>query len=189
MDITCDEMTLATIKFDIAAGLKNISSQLDRLAAALLKGSDGRRERIDLLALENNQASLHTRQSATLNRIAKASAAPVVLVVDDEPIVLMSAADHLTSAGFSVVEVTNADQAIEALERDDSISAVFTDVQMRGSMNGLELMRIVHLRWPEIRVVVTSGNQMFSQRDVAPGDHFIRKPYAAEDVANALRTH
>jgi CheY-like chemotaxis protein len=189
MVITFDELALANVRLDIAAGLVNIGAQLDRLAAVVLAGGSGRLERIDLSALENNQARLRDKQSATLNRIAQAEAAAVVLVVEDEPIVLMSAVDYLTSAGFAVLEASNADEAIDILESNSAVNAIFTDVQMRGSMNGLELARAVHLRWPAIKVVVTSGNHEFSAGDLATGDAFIRKPYRAEDVARALRGH
>lgn len=189
MEITQDAAVLASVKADIAAGLILIENQMDRLNVAIRSGGAGSQERIRLWELENNQARLNVAQSAALNRIAHADKSMVVLVVDDEPIVLMTAVDYLTSAGYAVVEAGNADEALEILESDPSIGAIFTDVQMRGSMNGLGLARAVHLRWPAIKVVLTSGNRDFGVADVAAGDAFIRKPYRAEDIARALRAH
>ena len=41
------------------------------------------------------------------------SVAPVVLVVEDEPLVRMTAADELEESGFHVLEAANADEALE----------------------------------------------------------------------------
>ncbi len=41
---------------------------------------------------------------------------PVVLVIDDEPLVRMTAADKLEEAGFQVLEAANADVALAVLE-------------------------------------------------------------------------
>jgi two-component system, response regulator PdtaR len=124
-----------------------------------------------------------------LDGIAKRERAEIVLVVDDEPLVLMSVVDYLVSEGFTVLEAGNADRAIVILETHPGIAAIFTDVQMPGTMNGLGLVGHVHERWPEIRVVVTSGNCLFGVGDLGHGDCFIRKPYQPGDVARALRPH
>ena len=187
MQITEDATTLGRVQADIAAGLERIMAQIERVHAIVGEGGADSTERIALWALETHQAHLHCLQSAVLNRISKADGAMLVLVVDDQPIVLMSAVDCLTSAGFAVLEAEDADQAVEMLEAHPGIDAVFTDVQMRGSMNGLELAREVHRRWPAIKVVVTSGNPGYGAGDVPPGDHFVRKPYVADDIASVLR--
>ncbi len=186
MEITEHAETLSRVQNDIAAGMLRIVAQVDRLHAVIKEGGSDCPERIALWDLESNQARLHSLQSATLNRIAHAAAAMVVLVVEDEPLTLMSAVACLTSSGFAVLEASNADEAIEMLETHPTIGAIFTDVQMRGSMNGVALTREVHRRWPTITVVVTSGNASFSSEDLAPGDRFVRKPYSADEIASAL---
>ena len=76
--------------------------------------------------------------------VAKAA----VLVVEDEALVRLRAVDIVEAAGFAVVSASNADDAIGILETRDDIRAVFTDVQMPGSMDGLGLMRLIKERWP-----------------------------------------
>ena len=66
---------------------------------------------------------------------------PVVLIVEDEFLLRIDAADTIAAAGFDVVEAENADQAIEILEARRDIAVVFTDIQMPGSMDGLKLAR------------------------------------------------
>jgi CheY-like chemotaxis protein len=74
------------------------------------------------------------------------SKGPVVLIVEDEFLLRMDAADIIAAAGFEVVEAENADQAIEILEARRDITVVFTDIQMPGSMDGLKLARAVRGR-------------------------------------------
>jgi CheY-like chemotaxis protein len=62
-----------------------------------------------------------------------------VLIVEDEFLLRLDAADFFGDAGFKVYEASNADEAIALLELHDDIRAVFTDINMPGSMDGLKL--------------------------------------------------
>lgn len=79
-------------------------------------------------------------------------------MVEDETFIRMDTVEILRSAGFSIVEAANADEAIESLERDSNIQLIFTDIQMPGSMNGLILAAAVRKRWPPVRIIATSGH-------------------------------
>ena len=57
---------------------------------------------------------------------------PVVLAVEDEPLVLMLAVDMILDAGFEPLWASNAEEAIGILESRDDIKIVFTDVNMPG---------------------------------------------------------
>jgi CheY-like chemotaxis protein len=83
----------------------------------------------------------------------------VVLAIEDEPLVRMFIADFLDEARFKVIEAVNADEATTILRARPDIQAVVTDIEMLGSMNGLELARLIQERWPGIGVVVTSGRE------------------------------
>ena len=61
----------------------------------------------------------------------------VVLVVEDSAIIRMSAVDLLLSAGYDALEAQHADEAIRILESRTDIDLVFTDVQMPGTMDGI----------------------------------------------------
>jgi CheY-like chemotaxis protein len=63
----------------------------------------------------------------------------VVLIVEDEALVRMTAVGMIEEAGFEVLEATNADEAILLLEARRDITVVFTDIEMPGSMDGLRL--------------------------------------------------
>jgi CheY-like chemotaxis protein len=112
---------------------------------------------------------------------------PVVLVVEDEFLIRMDAVDMIAGVGFEVVEAANADQAIEILQTRRDITAVFTDIQMPGSMDGLKLARAVRGRWPPIKIVATSGHVGVRETDLPVGGRFLPKPYSQLQVTSVLR--
>jgi DNA-binding LytR/AlgR family response regulator len=63
-------------------------------------------------------------------------------------------------------------------KRHGEVVAVFTDVDMPGDMDGLELAGIVHHRWPDMAILVASI--VFRVRaDTLPADGvFINKLYS-----------
>ncbi len=111
---------------------------------------------------------------------------PVVLVVEDEFLIRMHAAEMIEDAGFDVVEASNADEAVAILEVRFDIAVVFTDIQMPGSMDGLKLARAVRNRWPPIHIVATSGLVDVKTGDLPDGGRFLPKPYSSTQVIGAL---
>jgi CheY-like chemotaxis protein len=112
---------------------------------------------------------------------------PVVLIVEDDFLLRMDAADMIKAAGFEVIEAGNADQAIEVLEARPDITVVFTDIQMPGSMDGLKLARAVRGRWPPIKIIATSGRLHVDDVDLPEGGRFLPKPYSHAQVTRVLR--
>ncbi|WP_244504922.1 response regulator [Pelagibacterium luteolum] len=110
---------------------------------------------------------------------------PLVLVVEDEPLVRMDITLALVDAGFSVIEVPDADEALELLESRNSIRLVFTDVELPGTLNGLDLAHTIKARWPQIAVLVTSGRVTVEDEDA---DLFIPKPYDTSMVIDQARS-
>jgi CheY-like chemotaxis protein len=109
---------------------------------------------------------------------------PVVLIVESEALIRMSAVHMVEDAGFTSLDVGNADAAIGILEERGDVRAVFTDINMSGSMDGLKLAHAIRGRWPPIHLIVTSGLNV-AHKLPAEG-RFILKPYSAEQVASAL---
>jgi two-component system, response regulator PdtaR len=111
---------------------------------------------------------------------------PTVLIVEDEFIIALGAAEVLQKAGFKTLEASNADEAVAMLETCPDIAVVFTDVRMPGSMDGLKLARCVRDRWPPVKIIVTSGHHAVREGDLPDGGLFIPKPYTDRAIATAL---
>jgi CheY-like chemotaxis protein len=112
---------------------------------------------------------------------------PVVLIVEDEPLVRVGACNMIEDAGFEVIEAASADEAIRILESRSDIRVVFTDVHMPGTMDGLRLAHAVRGRWPPIKIIVTSGREVLTQHDLPEGGRFFAKPYNPIQLRDTLR--
>ncbi len=117
----------------------------------------------------------------------RARSRPVVLVVEDEVLLRWTATAIIEGAGFDVVEAGTGIEAISVLEKRSDIRTVFTDVEMPGSINGLQLAHLVRTRWPSIRIMATSGQVRLRDDDLPEGARFLHKPYAVADLTDTLR--
>ena len=114
-------------------------------------------------------------------------AKPLILVVEDDELLRLHAADLLEEHGFGVVEAENADAALKLLETRDDVRLLFTDIQMPGSCDGMGLARKVHARWPRILLIITSGQIKPAQAEIPDHGRFVAKPYRAEDLVEQVK--
>ncbi len=110
----------------------------------------------------------------------------VVLVVEDSAIIRMGAVDLVQSAGYEVLEASNADEAIRILESRADIDLVFTDVQMPGTMDGIKLSHYIRNRWPPVKLIVASGKAILDETSLPEGSRFFSKPYSNHTIADAM---
>ena len=110
-----------------------------------------------------------------------------ILVVDDDPRVRSILVEHVSYAGFRVVEAGDGQEALAVLERE-RISLVFTDLRMP-VMDGVGLLRRARPRWPNTIFVVVSAypdDLAGLYRTDAFPITVIPKPFRAEQVRRAL---
>jgi two-component system, response regulator PdtaR len=112
---------------------------------------------------------------------------PVILVVEDEPLVRIDVADALVEAGFEALEAGNADEAVAILEQRPDIRLIFTDIEMPGSMDGLKLAHYVRHRWPPIKILATSGHARVTKEQLPDGGGFLPKPYSQKRMIRTIR--
>ena len=113
--------------------------------------------------------------------------APVVLVVEDQPLIRMSALDLVSAAGYAGIDASNADEAIRILEIRPDIRLVFTDIEMPGSMDGLQLAHLIRARYPYVHLMVASGKVMAQQNQLPAGSKFFPKPYDDDGIIDEMR--
>jgi|SRR5687768_3479135 CheY-like chemotaxis protein len=105
-----------------------------------------------------------------------------LLVVEDEFLIRMDISDYLRAQGYEVLEASTAQQAIDLLDKHSAIALVFTDIQMPGPLNGIDLVRYIRARHPGIKTIITSGHLRPS--DLPPDvDHLVEKPYLPRRIA------
>lgn len=99
----------------------------------------------------------------------------------------MDVAEYVNETGFSALEAATGDEALAILSDRADIDVVFTDVNMPGKIDGMELAQIISDRWPHIGVIVTSGKVRPRSGDLSPRSLFFSKPYDLEHVVNTMR--
>jgi two-component system, response regulator PdtaR len=109
---------------------------------------------------------------------------PLVLVVEDEVFTRLCIVEHLQRCGFAVLQAHNADEAIEQLQDHGSIGAMFSDIQMVGSMDGAALAHWSRRERPDVKVLLTSGRSLPPTVRDWP---LLPKPYRPSDVERELR--
>jgi DNA-binding NtrC family response regulator len=110
-----------------------------------------------------------------------------VLLVEDEALIADLVVDVLTEYGFDVRPFVTADDALKYLEADDNIDVLFTDINLPGSMDGVELAQRARALRPELPVVYASGRHTTATAaPLVSHSLFLHKPYRAEDVCALL---
>lgn len=117
--------------------------------------------------------------------MARFAANKVVLVVDDEVFARLLAVQIFLDQGFIVLEATDAEEALEVLDRNDDVELLFTDISMPGEMDGLNLIDHVRAERPQIRCIATSG-RVDPRLALEHATRFVPKPYTAFTLMEAL---
>lgn len=112
----------------------------------------------------------------------------IVLLVEDEPLVRLVAADILVDANFRVMEAANAEEALTVLQAGVEVDVVLSDVEMPPGVNGYALARQVHEHWPSTEILITSGREWPREGDLPPGAAFLAKPCPSETLVSYVRT-
>ena len=113
----------------------------------------------------------------------------VVLLVEDEAPVRAFAARALRLRGYTVIEASCAEEALEMLETDDvSVDAFVTDVVMPG-MDGPTWVRKALKKRPDVRVVFMSGYAESAFGDAEPNlknSVFLQKPFSLNQLTETV---
>ena len=94
----------------------------------------------------------------------------------------MRAVDIVEDAGYTPIEAMNAEEAVAILESRSDVALMCTDIQMPGSMDGLELAHAVHKRWPSIKIMLVSGQSNPPSSELPRCSRFFSKPVEAEQM-------
>lgn len=112
---------------------------------------------------------------------------PVVLVVEDQGLLRMTAVSIMEDAGFEAMEAKNAQEALILLRRYPDILVVFTDIDLNAEKDGIWLAEQINKEWPKIDVIVTSAYPR--PRSYNPDNviAYYEKPYTEKDLINQIQ--
>ena len=130
--------------------------------------------------------------SKSYNQIPQSSNG-TVLLVDDEPLVRVMTGAVLTAMGWSVINVSSGEDALQTLrhmrERDTGVDMVILDLILPCGMSGLDTVRHLREIQPGVRILACSG---FFGDEVGAScldmgfNAMLAKPFTAEDLSQAV---
>jgi CheY-like chemotaxis protein len=100
----------------------------------------------------------------------------VVLIVEDEALIRMDVADYISRPDITTLEAANADEALQILFERSDVDVIFTDVNMPGSMDGLQLAERVRELQSEIGIIIASGMVRVARSTLPSNAVFYEKP-------------
>lgn len=113
-----------------------------------------------------------------------------VLIVDDEPHIVVSLQFLMNQCGFEVITASSGEEAIEAIMKFEP-DLILLDVMLPG-IDGYEVCEIVRLdpKWRGIKIIFLSAKG--KEEDIAKGmvlgaDDYITKPYSNKDVTDTVK--
>jgi nitrogen-specific signal transduction histidine kinase len=117
-------------------------------------------------------------------------AAKMILLVDDEPLVRMIAAEHLEDLGYQVIQAADAVEALKLLRSKPKIDVLVTDVGLPNGMNGRQLADAVRVEMPNLPVLFITGyaeNAVLNHGHLEPGMQVLTKPFDMDVFAERVR--
>jgi len=110
-----------------------------------------------------------------------------VLMVEDEGLIVDLVVDVLSEYGFDVRAFMTAAEALACLEAGSDVDVLFTDINLPGAMDGVELAQRARALRPELPVVYASGRHSpATAQPLVAHSLFLRKPYRMQDICTVL---
>jgi PAS domain S-box-containing protein len=117
--------------------------------------------------------------------------AETILVAEDDEHLRNFTAEVLADLGYRVLDAPSGAAALDIMDRVEDIDLLFTDVVMRGGINGRELADEATRRRPGLKVLFTTGytrNAIIHHGRLDPGVHLLGKPYTPTELATKIRS-
>lgn len=108
-----------------------------------------------------------------------------ILVVEDQPLLLLDLIDQLAERGFETLTAGNARTAARLMTAH--IDALVTDIELGDGPDGLRLAQLARQAHPSLPIVLVSGGVRPTAAQLPAGAVFIPKPYRVDDIVAALQ--
>jgi CheY-like chemotaxis protein len=116
------------------------------------------------------------------------STGPLLLYVEDEPLILDLGVSAFEEAGFGVAAVPSGTEAIVALDaRGAEFKALITDIDLGGGPSGWEVAKHARELFPDMPIIYVSGGSSNDWSSMGvPGSIMVVKPYASAQLVVAV---
>jgi CheY-like chemotaxis protein len=120
----------------------------------------------------------------------RAEQGQTVLLVDDEPLVRMIAAEALEELGYTVIEAADGASALKILSSAQPIDLLVTDVGLPGGTNGRQVADAARVTRPDLKVLFITGyaeNAVLNHGHLSPGMQVLTKPFQIDSLARRVK--
>ncbi len=116
--------------------------------------------------------------------------AKTILLVDDEPNIVLSLEFLMKRAGYKVHVASDGDAAIDSIKNDPP-DLILLDINM-AKRDGFEVCQMIRTNpeWRDIRVIMLTarGRDIEREKGLAMGaDDYITKPFSTQEVVDKIR--
>jgi len=115
----------------------------------------------------------------------------VVLIVEDEPSILMVLSHFLADKGYRVLQAENGEQAFEILASKPHLDMMITDFRLPGGISGVQIAEpAVRLR-PDLKVIFISGYAQEVRETDSPITRkapILDKPFDLDELQEIMQT-
>jgi len=117
-------------------------------------------------------------------------ATETILLVEDEADVRAFTATVLSELGYHVLTAADASSALAVLASTPRVDLLFTDVGLPNGVDGRQLVEKARERWPDLRVLFTTGyarSSLMHHGRLDAGLELIVKPFSEASLADRIR--
>ena len=114
------------------------------------------------------------------------SGPPVVLIVEDEPLVLEIASEEFEDVGCRVIRAIDEVSALAALKSTEHFDLLFTDIRIPGILDGWAIAVLARQDRPTLPIIYATGFSS-EQPQLVPGGRLFKKPYSMGAILEAAR--
>jgi DNA-binding NarL/FixJ family response regulator len=136
--------------------------------------------------------SQHFVRDDNMAMVEKTNIIKNILIVDDHPLLrqgikqVIELEEDLKVCG----EASTANEAIDLINRNRP-DIVIVDITLAGNVNGIELIKSLNERFPDIKTLVLTmhDESLYAERAIRAGARgYIMKEVASKNIINAIRT-
>jgi CheY-like chemotaxis protein len=157
-----------------------------RIASRLGEGTT-----VSLYLPRHDGAVREPEETGAATALPRSDEGATVLVVDDEPTVLMLVTDILDDLGYTAIEAGDSAAGLRVLRSDVRIDLLVSDVGLPGGMNGRQMAEAARETRPDLKVLLITGyaeTAILGSGRLGPGMAVLTKPFSVETMAARIRS-